>query len=64
MGVRFLQILAQKASKTGVEAEYRQFIGNPGRMICELADTWSADLILVGSRGLKGLKEMFLGRVA
>lgn len=28
-----------------------------------MARTWSADLILVGSRGLKGLKEMFLGSV-
>ena len=38
--------------------------GNPGRSICELASTWEADLILVGSRGLKGLKEMFLGSVS
>ncbi len=28
-----------------------------------MARAWSADLILVGSRGLKGLKEMFLGSV-
>lgn len=63
-GLDFLQTLTQEAAKAGVEAEYRQLIGNPGRMICELADTWSADLILVGSRGLKGLKEMFLGSVS
>ena len=60
----FLQTLTQKATKAGVEAKYSQLTGNPGRMICELANNWSADLILVGSRGLKGLKEMFLGSVS
>ena len=63
-GLDFLQSLTEKATKAGVKAEYKQFIGSPGRMICELADNWSADLILVGSRGLKGLKEMFLGSVS
>ncbi|MBE9048435.1 universal stress protein, partial [Pleurocapsales cyanobacterium LEGE 10410] len=48
----------------GVQTEFNQLTGNPGRLICELAADWSADLILVGSRGLKGLKEMFLGSVS
>ena len=60
----FLQTLTQKAVEAGVKVEYSQLTGNPGRMICELANNWSADLILVGSRGLKGLKEMFLGSVS
>ncbi len=63
-GIDFLQNLTEKATAAGVKTEYSQLIGNPGRTICELADTWSADLILVGSRGLKGLKEMFLGSVS
>ena len=63
-GIDFLQSLAEKATEAGVKAEYSQLTGNPGRTICELADTWNADLILVGSRGLKGLKEMFLGSVS
>ncbi len=63
-GLDFLRTLTQKAVEAGVETEYSQLTGNPGRMICELADTRSADLILVGSRGLKGLKEMFLGSVS
>ena len=64
LGIDFLVNLTQKASEAGVNAEYTQAIGNPGRKICELASTWNADLILVGSRGLKGLKEMFLGSVS
>ncbi|MCC0177776.1 universal stress protein [Waterburya agarophytonicola K14] len=60
----FLQDLTEKAIAAGIDAEYTQLTGNPGHTICELAETWSADLILVGSRGLKGLKEMFLGSVS
>ncbi len=39
-------------------------MGNPAHNICDLAQTWSADLILVGSRGRTGIKEMFLGSVS
>ena len=59
-----LKNLAQKALDAGVDAEYAQFSGIPGSEICELAELWSADLIMVGSRGLQGLKEMFLGSVS
>ncbi|MGL5832152.1 MAG: universal stress protein, partial [Waterburya sp.] len=63
-GLDFLQGKAQEAQAKGVNTEFIQLTGNPGRVICEFASTWSADLILVGSRGLKGLKEMFLGSVS
>ncbi len=63
-GLNFLQDLTKEATARGVDTEFTQLTGNPGRMICELAGNWSADLILVGSRGLKGLKEMFLGSVS
>lgn len=63
-GIKFLQERNKEAKAAGIKSEYIQLTGNPGREICELATTWSADLILVGSRGLKGLKEMFLGSVS
>ncbi|MEL6786105.1 MAG: universal stress protein [Cyanobacteria bacterium J06607_15] len=63
-GLYFLQSLTQRAIAKGITTEHTQLTGNPGRMICQLAANWSADLILVGSRGLKGLKEMFLGSVS
>ncbi len=63
-GIDFLRNLTQKAIAAGVEAEYSQLSGIPGQVICELAANWSADLIVVGSRGLKGLNEMFLGSVS
>ncbi len=62
--IKFLQNLTQKAIDQGIRAECIQLSGIPGWEICELANTWSADLIVVGSRGLRGLKEMFLGSVS
>ena len=63
-GISFLQNLSQKATAAGVETEITQLAGNPGLIICELAKNWSAELIIVGSRGLKGLKEILLGSVS
>lgn len=63
-GLKFLQNLTEEATKAGIATEFTQLEGNPGRMICELASNWSADLIIVGSRRLQGLKEMFLGSVS
>jgi nucleotide-binding universal stress UspA family protein len=62
--INFLQGKVKKAQAKGVNSEFIQLTGNPGRVICDFASTWSADLILVGSRKLKGLKEMFLGSVS
>lgn len=63
-GLVFLKNLTKKAIAAGVETEYIQLSGLPGWEICEAASNWSADLILVGSRGLKGLKEMFVGSIS
>ena len=63
-GREFLQSLTNEATKAGVKTEFKQTVGYSGRNICELAQTWSAELILVGSRGLTGLKEMLLGSVS
>lgn len=63
-GLDYLQTLAQKTIAAGVKTEYTQLSGIPGQVICELADEWSADLIVVGSRGLKGLNEMLVGSVS
>ncbi len=63
-GQKFLQSLSLEATQAGVSTEFRQTFGYPGRHICELAQTWSAELILVGSRGLTGVQEMLLGSVS
>ena len=44
-----------------VPAEFTQNAGDPGPVICSVAQTWGADLILMGRRGLSGLGELVLG---
>lgn len=63
-GLDFLKNLAKEAIAAGVETEYSQLSGLPGWEICEAASNWSADLIVVGSRGFKGLNEMFVGSIS
>ena len=59
-----LRHLCERARAAGVNADYMQTSGSPGREICELAESWEADLVMVGSRGRKGLSEMLLGSVS
>ena len=56
--------LAQTAQARGVTAEYTFNGGHPGRMICDLARTWDADLVIVGRRGHSGLSEWVIGSVS
>jgi nucleotide-binding universal stress UspA family protein len=63
-GVALLRSLTQEAIEAGVNTEFTQRLGDPGRVICEVAQTWKADLIMVGRRGRIGLTEFFLGSVS
>ena len=63
----FEALLKQKqeeAEALGLTAQYSQPYGRPGPAICKAAKTFNADLIVVGSRGYKGLREMILGSVS
>ena len=62
--LEFLRSLVREATTAGVDADFTIFWGSPERDICDVAQTWSADLILVGSRGRTGIKEMLLGSVS
>jgi nucleotide-binding universal stress UspA family protein len=59
-----LQSLATEAGQAGLTAEFRQLMGSPGRIICEFAESWGAELIVMGSHGHTGLKELLLGSVS
>jgi nucleotide-binding universal stress UspA family protein len=60
-GVEKLQLLESAATAAGVPTEYTQNIGDPGKMICEIAGNWNANLIVIGRRGLSGLRELLSG---
>jgi nucleotide-binding universal stress UspA family protein len=63
-GIKFLTLLRNQAIASGVTANFTQELGDPSRMICEVARSWEADLIIIGRRGRRGLSEFFLGSVS
>ncbi|MGA7934086.1 MAG: universal stress protein, partial [Kovacikia sp.] len=63
-GLKLLQSYTEKATAAGVPTEFTQNAGNPGRKICDMVQTWGADLIILGRRGRSGLNELLLGSVS
>lgn len=63
-GLNLLQSRTDEATAAGVNTEFIQTPGTPGYVICGLARTWGADLILMGRRGHSSLSELILGSVS
>ncbi|MCG8366581.1 MAG: universal stress protein [Pseudanabaenales cyanobacterium] len=63
-GLERLRLYTEQATGKGIKAEFTQTPGYPGQTIRKLAQTWGSDLIVMGSRGRKGLSELFLGSVS
>ncbi len=61
---QWLQKLCQTAEQQGVKATFEAELGDPGHQVCNLAQNWQADLIVVGRHGRTGLKEFLLGSVS
>lgn len=60
----WLRSLSDTAVNAGVKAESTLNLGDAGRIICEVARNWPADLIIVGRRGRTGISEFLLGSVS
>lgn len=63
-GLEMLRQLNGKVLAAGITTEFSQNVGDPGRVICKLAQAWEADLIVLGRRGHSGLSELILGSVS
>jgi nucleotide-binding universal stress UspA family protein len=63
-GEKYLQMLCDESNKLGIATEFTQNLGDPGRIICEIASNCNADLIVIGRRGYSGLNELFVGSVS
>ncbi|GHI00736.1 universal stress protein [Neobacillus kokaensis] len=61
---KMLKDLEQKLSELPNQANTHLFEGSPGASIIDFVNSEQADLVVMGSRGLSGLKEVFLGSVS
>jgi nucleotide-binding universal stress UspA family protein len=60
-GLEQLQADAAQAKERGLAVEISQNLGDSGRMICEVAKSWSADAIVMGRNQKSMLSEVWLG---
>jgi nucleotide-binding universal stress UspA family protein len=63
-GLDLLKTLAAEANANGILAEYSLNRGEPGRVICDLARNWNADLIMLAGREREELLGQILGSVS
>ena len=64
-GSVLLKNYCDAAAKQGLQVEFDcKMDGDPGHSICESAQNWGADLIVLGRRGRTGFAEAFLGSVS
>jgi nucleotide-binding universal stress UspA family protein len=61
---RFAEETARRLTEAGLPATSAVLAGDPAREIVEAARRSGADLVVTGSRGLRGLDRLFLGSVA
>lgn len=45
-------------------AEFEVLLGDPRKVLLEIAKSWPADIIMLGSHGKKGMERLFLGSVS
>ena len=62
--LNWLRWLCEEATQLGIKTEYSQNIGEPSRIICDMARDWEADVIVIGRRGRRGISEFFMGSVS
>lgn len=55
---------AEKVGKAGLEVSVVLHEGNPKRILIEEADTWQADTIFLGAKGMRGIGRLLLGSVS
>lgn len=61
---QWLNQYAEIATKEGIATEWDWKVGDAGRWIRDMVNNWQADLVVIGHRGLRGIREMFLGSVS
>jgi nucleotide-binding universal stress UspA family protein len=60
-GLEQLEAYAKQAKERGIDVEIAQNLGDSGKMICEVAKSWSADVIVMGRNQKSMLSEIWVG---
>jgi nucleotide-binding universal stress UspA family protein len=55
--------VTDEARRNGVTLEFHSSVGEPAEALIELAEKLHADLVVVGNRGMSGMKRFVLGSV-
>lgn len=63
-GKTLLENALAQATDAGISTVYTLMSGKAGRALCEVAERWQADLILIGRRQISGIQEFILGSVS
>jgi nucleotide-binding universal stress UspA family protein len=63
-GKKLVARTQEQIRKAGFEVQGRVEEGDPRAVISDRAERWTADLIILGSHGRKGLDRMLMGSVA
>jgi len=63
-GLNLLRSRTHQAIAAGVNTQFTQTPGAPGYVICDLARTWGADLIIIGHQSSPKLTQLILGSVS
>ena len=61
---KFMDSAKKRSAKKGIDLKSKIIFGSPTVEIEELSKKGKYDIIVIGSRGQSGLKEIFLGSVA
>lgn len=62
--IDLLENYSQSGKQAGIAVQSAYKLTDPGQGICQTAQDWQADLIIVGRRGRKGLTEAVLGSIS
>jgi nucleotide-binding universal stress UspA family protein len=62
--LQMLYSFSEKAKNVELETELALNLGDPGPVICEVARSWKAELIVAGRQSSGGVSEFFLGSVS
>lgn len=63
-GIKMMRSYTKEASAARIQTEFSQITGDPTTIICDLAQSCHADIVVIGRGGHSGLKELLLGSVS